>query len=96
MTMEPLDAIQEWYAACCDGEWEHTYGVRIETLDNPGWTVDIDLAGTPLERKPFSLLNLKRTETDWLNCQIISGNFKGRGGPKNLGEILRIFRDWAT
>jgi hypothetical protein len=96
MNMEPLENIQEWYAACCDGEWEHTYGVRIETLDNPGWAVDIDLTDTPLAGKPFESVNLERTENDWLNCQVSSGRFRGRGGPKNLDEILHIFRDWAA
>jgi hypothetical protein len=31
-----LEWLMRWYAAHCDGEWEHTYGVVIDTLDNPG------------------------------------------------------------
>lgn len=94
--MEPLDALQEWYAACCDDDWEHTYGVRISTLDNPGWAIDIDLAETPLEGTPFDSINIERTDKDWLQCQVTSGTFNGRGGPRNLGEILRIFHDWQS
>ena len=36
---EPRDALyllQRWYLERCDDGWEHSYGVRIDTLDNPG------------------------------------------------------------
>jgi hypothetical protein len=32
-----LNELQVWYGAQCNGSWEHTYGIKIETLDNPGW-----------------------------------------------------------
>jgi len=32
-----MERIQDWYRRQCDGDWEHSYGVKIETLDNPGW-----------------------------------------------------------
>jgi hypothetical protein len=47
--MSSLDFLQRWYAEQCDGKWEHSYGVRIETLDNPGWQITVDLNGTGLE-----------------------------------------------
>lgn len=50
-----LQWIQEWYKSNCDGYWEHMYGVKIDTLDNPGWIVHIDLIDTPLEQKEFVL-----------------------------------------
>jgi hypothetical protein len=28
--------LQDWHAGQCDGDWEHSYGVDIGTLDNPG------------------------------------------------------------
>ena len=34
-----LKVSQQWYQSKCDGTWEHMYGVEIDTLDNPGWTV---------------------------------------------------------
>ncbi|MFE4959105.1 Imm53 family immunity protein [Streptomyces sp. NPDC056653] len=34
---EPLlDWLQNRYAQQCDGDWEHEWGVKIATLDNPG------------------------------------------------------------
>ncbi len=26
--------VQAWYATQCNGEWEESYGTKIETLDN--------------------------------------------------------------
>ncbi len=39
MIMNTLTWIQKWYAKHCNGDWEHFYGVKIETVDNPGWSV---------------------------------------------------------
>lgn len=30
--------LQKWYKSQCDGDWEHEYGIKIETVDNPGWS----------------------------------------------------------
>ena len=43
--MDELQLLQEWYVAQCDGDWEHSYGVKIDTLDNPGWSLKVDLVG---------------------------------------------------
>ena len=41
-----LERLQRWYLYRCDGDWEHSFGITIETLDNPGWMVTIDLQDT--------------------------------------------------
>jgi len=48
-----IHELQKWFQKQCDGEWEHHQGITIETCDNPGWRVRIDLKGTKLENKPF-------------------------------------------
>jgi hypothetical protein len=62
--MELIEQIQVWYAAQCDGDWEHQYGVSIETLDNPGWSVTIDLSGTSLENIRFQTYQENKGEED--------------------------------
>lgn len=90
-----LEELQRWYASQCDGDWEHTYGVRIETLDNPGWHVMIDLADTELDGRPFRDIDAVESERAWLACTVEAGTFHGRGGAPMLGRLLRIFLDWA-
>jgi hypothetical protein len=33
--IDVLGWLEQWYQQQCDDEWEHHYGVTIETLDNP-------------------------------------------------------------
>jgi hypothetical protein len=96
--MNRLDSVswlEDWYEAQCDAEWEHHYGVKIDTLDNPGWTVQIDLNGTRYgEIQNQDLVDHRAPESDWIVCHIKDGKFIGNGGPKQLGRILQIFRKW--
>ena len=90
-----LNALQSWFMAHCDDDWEHQYGIKIETLDNPGWAVEIDLAGTELSAELLPQIIEERSTTDWIRCSASDGSFKGFGGPRNLVEILDRFLAWA-
>ncbi|MGP3934424.1 Imm53 family immunity protein [Nonomuraea sp. KM88] len=48
MITDALVFLQSWYASCSNDGWEHGYGITIDTLDNPGWRLKIDLVDTPL------------------------------------------------
>ncbi len=87
--------LQKWYCSQCNGEWEHSYGIEIRTLDNPGWLIFIDLLETELEDYKFQSISLKRSNDDWIDCLIKNGKFQGAGGSLNLLEILNIFKDWV-
>jgi hypothetical protein len=87
--------LQEWYVGQCDGDWEHSYGITISTLDYPGWTVDIELTQTSLEGRDYEPRRIKRSENDWLFVSSTGKRFKIACGPKNLEEGLAIFCDWA-
>jgi hypothetical protein len=52
--MNQIIRLQKWYKSQCNDDWEHHRGVVIRSCDNPGWWVQIELAGTTLETKPFS------------------------------------------
>lgn len=99
--MESLSLLQNWYLAQCDEDWEHSYGVRIETLDNPGWIVEIDLTDTELEGKAFEPTHygmFEQAETsghEWMHCKVEDNKFVGAGGPLKLGEIVNVFLGWA-
>jgi Immunity protein 53 len=93
--MNVISELQEWYESQCDEEWEHQFGVSIGTLDNPGWTVTIDLEGTDLAEKDFQVIEDLSPGQDWIKCWVESGKFNGVGGPHKLEEILTIFLGWA-
>lgn len=93
--MNILKWIQNWYLQNCDENWEHCYGVNISTLDNPGWMVDIDLTDTSLENKEFKVVDIERSELDWIYCNVSDNTFHGNGGSNNLEEILTVFQNWV-
>ncbi|WP_420596550.1 immunity 53 family protein [Deinococcus sp.] len=91
----PLEWLQGWYYAMCDGDWEHQSGPKISTVDNPGWTLKVNLLRTGLEAIDFEKLVIERDEHNWIHCKVSEGHFYGYGGPLNLGELINVFRDWA-
>ena len=90
-----LSWLQQWYTSHCDGDWKHQYGMRMATLDNPGWVVRVNLIGTELEEMEFPSIKNEKSEHDWVHCHIENGQFVGHCGPLNLVELLGMFRSWA-
>lgn len=90
-----LTQLQHWYQAQCNGVWEHSYGVRIDTLDNPGWSIDIDLYSTSLSGKSFVPVKYDRSQ-EWLTCEVVNDRFRARCGPSQLHEALEIFVRFAS
>jgi hypothetical protein len=100
--MDIFADLQEWYISNCNGEWEHHHGISIESCDNPGWWVKIDLTGTELLNKQFESVirgdvhgNLD-PQPPWLHCYIEGGKWNGSGDATTLAEILEIFLKWAN
>ena len=86
--------LQNWYQSQCDDEWEHAYGIEIQTLDNPGWLIHINLVGTELENCSFAPITINRSNIDWIECLSKNRQFQGAGGALNLLEIITIFKSW--
>lgn len=88
--------LQSWYLKQCNGEWEHEFGVDIETMDNPGWHLKVQIEGTALEGRRFDLpLVNGLNDRDWIKLNCDGETFEGMGGPSNLDEILNAFRRFA-
>ncbi len=98
--MDDIERLQNWFRKQCNGEWEHSNGVTIQSTDNPGWWISIDLHATGMENTPFPPIIRGDGRSDdpqptWLNCQVIDGIFQGAGDSERLGEILRLFLSWV-
>lgn len=89
--MNVIGRIQDWYAAQCNGDWEHQYGIAIDTLDNPGWSVSIDLVGSNLESAAMKPYRHDNGADDWVFCELRDGKFTGNGDPAKLSVILEVF-----
>jgi Immunity protein 53 len=90
-----LHWVQRYFQICCNEDWEHGPGIRIATLDNPGWRVKIYLRDTPLEGIPFERKEVATTDDDWYQCWRDDDDFNGVGGVTNLVSVLSVFRAWV-
>lgn len=90
-----LTELQQWYASNCNGDWEHGDGVKIETLDNPGWHLKIELEETNLQNCSFISIDIDNNENDWYICKVDKNKFEAFGDPTKLTKLIEIFLDWA-
>lgn len=84
--------LEKWYASYCDGDWEHQYFVKIRTIDNPGWLVEIDIAYTDISGLHIEHTLIEKSESDWLSYSIKNDVFSGAGDPTKLDMILGYFK----
>ena len=99
--MDPLARLRVWYARHCNGVWEHASGITIQSCDNPGWWVKVDLAGTSLAARDFAGIaegvDERRVALGpaWLSCYRDKNVWHGAGDAAKLERILEIFLAWA-
>ena len=90
-----LTRLQNWYSSQCDEDWEHSHGVKIDTLDNPGWMLTIDLVDTELASRSMQREIVQRTKENWIQREIGDGKYLACGGPHNLEEMVEAFLSFA-
>ena len=96
MTKNALCWLSAWFESHCDGDWEHSFGVKIETTDNPGWIVEIDLTDTGLEGRVFASFASERSDVDWIRGALDKAVVRIACGTSNLSEAITIFREWVS
>ena len=70
--LKPLEIIDEWFKTLVNGEWEHHNGIKIETTDNPGWMITINLP-LDLQKKSDEINNIIK-KSDEVEGMIKNGN----------------------
>lgn len=88
-----LEWLQQWYLNNCDGSWEHNNGVTIDTLDNPGWSIEISLTDTPLADTEIVYTLNEITEDNWFAYSVSNNVFKGAGDPSKLSKLIEVFKE---
>jgi hypothetical protein len=86
-----------WYSSHCDGDWEHQQGISIQTLDNPGWLLKVNLIGTNLEGATMIPISEDCDDSSnpagdvWIDCRIREHEFVGASDPTQLPRLITIF-----
>jgi hypothetical protein len=92
-----LQRLADWFLSNCDGDWEHSAGITIGSLDNPGWRLEIALVGTRLEGTSFDPFEDQYEHPEnWLRCWVEDGKFHGACGVTRLEDALLVFLSWAN
>ncbi|WP_343691967.1 immunity 53 family protein [Chitinophaga sp.] len=89
---EILSWISQWMNSQCNGDWEHMYGIKIGTADNPGWYVTIDLAETELEDLEMETDVTENAEDDWFFYKVKNKQYFGAGDLSKLEFLLYTFK----
>lgn len=87
----------DWYSRQCNGDWEHQHGFEIQTLDNPGVRLRVDLNGTSLEKSEFSRIEYQYdSDTEWIVCEKTADKFFDGCCAIGMSEqMIGIFVNWA-
>lgn len=70
-------------------------GIKISTLDNPGWDLKIALEGTKLEGLKIGLRLDNRSDEDWYGLKVENNIFEAFGDPSKLEFLLMEFKKLA-
>ncbi|EMN43445.1 Imm53 family immunity protein [Leptospira weilii] len=93
MKRDIFDWLVQWYSDQCNGIWELENQIKIDTLDNPGWTIEIGLKSTQFENfelKPISIRN--EDETNWYVYSIKNSVYDAGGDPSKLPVLIEVFQ----
>ena len=88
-----LKWLEEWYLNKCNGEWEHNYGITINTLDNPGRDISIDLIDTEVKLNDLKWQYFEKSEKDWFGYKIEKNVFNASGDPTKLTYLISLFKE---
>ncbi len=91
--MEIIDWIQNWFKENCDGKWEQGEGILINTLENPGWEVEIDISNTSIANIDLSWILNENGKHDWYGVKIENQKFNASGDAGKLEFLLNLFRE---
>ena len=95
---ELLEFFSEWIFRNCDGLWEHSYGMKIESLDNPGFFVEFDIFKTNMEKINFQEVIWESSsdpDSDWLECRVEGSKWRSACSVNNLSRVISIFKNWV-
>ncbi len=92
--MTNINWLESWYAQQHNGDWEHTYGIKIKTLDNPGWHLEIDLQDTDFVNCETDFVLNETSENNWFGTEIKNNKFTGVGDASKLDFLIGKFREF--
>ena len=85
--------LSKWFDSQCDGSWEHSNRLIIESIDNPGWNIQIDLQDTELENLEIKWTLVENNENDWYGFKVQNSRFSASGDTSKLELLITKFKE---
>ena len=91
--MDNFIKLQKRFHLLKDAYLKQAGKISIDTLDNPGWIIEIDLNLKLDTKKTLIKEGVGKGDeyNEWISCWIEHGRFNGVGGPFYLKSILDVF-----
>ena len=99
-TVTDFASLIAWYVAQCDGEWEHRHGIKLETLDNPGWLLTVDLIHTDLQGCAMEEISEgccpsgNPVSPRWIACSVKGNVFRGGCDSTQVTRLFSTFDEF--
>lgn len=87
-----LGWLADWFAAQCNEDWEHEFGVVIQTLDNPGWTIRIGIEESAAEGRLLDFVD--DADSQWVHLKSDGLILQGACHSDAVGAMLRATREF--
>lgn len=84
-----------WFASQCDGDWEHSYAIILETEYPAEWSLTINLSQTELENQHFDKIHTKFNDHNWVECSVQDNKFIGKCSAVKVLDMIHTFRNWV-
>lgn len=87
-----MNTLQNWYASKCNGVWEKTNGVKIDTVAEGGWFIRVDLTLAEAESIRSNVELIAKSLDDcpdaWINVRVYDDAIVGGCAPLFLIELI--------
>ncbi|MDR1877378.1 MAG: immunity 53 family protein, partial [Flavobacteriaceae bacterium] len=70
----------------------HSYSIKVGALDNPGWSIEIDLEDTDINFNNIPSTLIEFSEHKWIAYKVEDRCFQAFGGPLNLNLLIKVFK----
>lgn len=89
-----VDWLLAWAAEHSDNEDGDCYGIVVQSLPHPGWSLRVGLEEFGLDQQEMPEFFEGRSRDDWVQGRVRSEMFDGTCGPGQLEDLVRRFRLW--
>ncbi len=84
-----------WFWSQCNGDWEHEYGIVLDTTSEGKWKLDISISNSILDGVEFISNDFIANAGNEVECKFDNQSLVVYADTQNIIRVLQSFRAWA-